>query len=150
MCKCQKTYKKNNRKTTIFTNRQLYRCYGGGEGIDKTGYIIIWNYIYIVIYNYITKIAVSRQIYNRKRSRLVHSKALGEIYNFWKTNTPWYIEHNPRRAWTKQQRNTPNYETCFRVIKNVLSGQEICLHERNSFMIVPWMQHVIENWAKHF
>ena len=46
----------------------------------------------------ITKMAISRQIYSRKRFWLVHSKALGEIYNFGKTKIPWYIEHANRRA----------------------------------------------------
>ena len=50
--------------------------------------------------NYITKMAVSRQIYHRKHFWLRHFKALGEIYNFWKTKIPWYIDHEPRRART--------------------------------------------------
>ena len=46
----------------------------------------------------VTKMAISRQIYSRKHFWLRHFKALGEIYNFWKTKIPWYIDHEPRRA----------------------------------------------------
>ena len=71
-----------------------------------------------------TKMAVSRQICHRKHFWLRHFKALGEIYNFWKTKIPWYSDHEPRRArntltyWARTPKD-PKY-TIYNILYNIL------------------------------